>query len=127
MWALAYESGNDLAVAYFDPTIGVGTTFGYMISTMPNDDDEPSVEWNGSELGVAFEASNGSQVDIHFAAVDTTGEITRSVQVVDDLPPVSLTPTLAWAEEVGRYGVAWSEASAGGELTQDIYFAWICL
>lgn len=124
-WAIGCEFVNDLVVRLSDASF-TGSVTMPLVSAMPGDDDEPSLEWTGTELGIAFEAVNAGQTDVHFVAVDESGSVVRPVRVIDDLPGVSQTPTLAWAD--GRYGVVWAESIPGDTTgrAREIYFAWIC-
>lgn len=69
----------------------------------------PSLVWNGSEYGVAWQQSVGGNLDIHFARIAADGTVLEDARVSDD-GGSNVTPSMAWNGH--DYAVVWSRTTA---------------
>jgi len=76
----------------------------------------PSLAWDGSYCGVAWQDNRTTTYDIYFVRIDTTGKVGTDLQVTSNAGS-SLNPSLAW--NGSSYAVVWHEDR--GATGYDIY------
>jgi len=76
--------------------------------------DYPSLEWTGSELGVAYAAGDqltspgeSEQWDVFMLRASPTGEVLYESPRLNDVDTMAWHPTMAWTGS--QYGVAWRD------------------
>ena len=79
----------------------------------------PSIGWNGTGFGVAWQDDRDGQMGIYFALLDAQGRLPSEDFRISDAAGVGVTPSLAWTGD--GYGVAWEDERDGYEQAE-IYF-----
>ena len=77
----------------------------------------PSLAWNGSEYGVAWEDGRDGTREIYFARIDAAGNRIGVITRITDHSGKSYRPSLAWSGN--EYGIAWHDDRDGNN---EIYF-----
>jgi hypothetical protein len=118
-YGLAWEDTRDgNREIYFTRIDTSGTEIGgdIRITIAGGDSVHPSLAWNGSEYGVAWEDARGGLPQIYFARLSFAGvKIGSDVQVTTGFT-ASSTPSLVWTGS--EYGLAWNRATT----VNDVYF-----
>ncbi len=79
----------------------------------------PSLAWNGTGFGVAWQDDRDGQMGIYFALLDAQGRLPGDDFRISDVAGVGVTPSLVWTGD--GYGVAWEDERDGFEQSE-IYF-----
>lgn len=106
---------------YFTRVSGTGAKIGseIRISYAPLQSVAPSLAWNGSEYGLAWDDERDGNYEIYFVRLTATGTKIGSDLRITTNTGVSKNPTLRWTGS--EYGMAWYDF---GEITpnSEIYF-----
>lgn len=89
------------------------------ISNAPGSSRSPSIAWNGTGFGVAWQDDRDGQWGIYFALLDAQGRQPSEDFRISDTAGVGVTPSVVWTGE--GYGVAWEDERDGFEQAE-IYF-----
>jgi hypothetical protein len=89
------------------------------VSTALGNSSAPSLAWNGTGFGVAWQDDRDGQWGIYFALLDAQGRLPSEDFRVSDIAGAGVTPVLVWTGE--GYGLAWEDERDGFEQSE-IYF-----
>jgi imidazole glycerol phosphate synthase subunit HisF len=84
-----------------------------------NEGGNPSIEWTGSEYGVAYEKRRSGFSDVNLARVQPDGTVTATDVRITDQTSNSLQPKLAWTGS--EYGVCFIDDR--GSTVREVFFA----
>ena len=115
VWSDGRDGSPELYFARFDTS---GNKIGADVQlTSGSIARAPSLVWNGSEFGLAYQIDAAS-VEIWFVRLDTAGAAIGSATQISDSPDNSFVPSLVW--NGSEYAVAWEDYRHGDS---EIYFA----
>jgi hypothetical protein len=82
-------------------SLGAGAGFAY----------DPSLQWNGSRFGVAWNSGSGSAADVFFVQVNASNSPVGNAATVTTAAGASSRSSLAWSG--AEYGMAWQDLRDG--------------
>jgi hypothetical protein len=119
-FALCFEDYRDSSWEIYYTSLsasGVPTGSDFRITGAPSGSSLPSLVWNGSNLGAAWSASRGSNVDLLFRQFYPTGELIGSESEIAT-GENSRKPSMVWTGS--EYGISWHDDRTGD---WEIFFA----